>query len=399
MAGIPTVAGTTVPLGSLRPGARRSERLAALRKLESGLREDGWVRVVLDAHIHELYSAASELMTDASLCSRYRRETLLDAGAAHLGLSYLAHGDEPLYDATASSQRVHSLNMHEPLTPAECDARLPPSCDDDERRLAYCYHAWASDESVEALLAAHNALRRDLVHLAALPLLQAFALLLGLEEDSLVVRCSGRRSDNTSLLRVLEYPVLERGGKRATVGGVPTAMWGVSEHTDFECFSLLHEQTPGLQVANPEGVWHMPASPAGGIPSRTSAETSSWVVIVGDMLERLSSGYFRATPHRVLPTPPSANEPRRSCVYFQGFDEEEVVQPVAPPLARRSCTGGFKQWDEDGQPSASPCVAWRVQPDRARLLDGAALTQREWTEHKESAAREQLRQASSQHEG
>ena len=104
-----------------------------------------------------------------------------------------------------------------------------------------------------------------------------------------------RRSDNTSLLRCLEYPRVDA----ADADGA----WGVSVHTDFECFSLLHEDTPGLELCAPDGTWHLPAEAA-------SAADASWILIVGDMVEILSSGYILATPHRVRPTRAVANAPR-----------------------------------------------------------------------------------------
>lgn len=133
---------------------------------------------------------------------------------------------------------------------------------------------------------------------------------------------------------------------------------GVSEHTDFELISVLH-QARNLAATSPEialpslaldsdlpavSSWprcctrtcagcscgrgtaagtpckppvrlhtfraahgHAPAKPPSPYPG------DRLVVIVGDMLERLSSGYFRATPHRVAATAAAATAPRRRC--------------------------------------------------------------------------------------
>ena len=379
---IETRAGTTVPLAAL--DGTRSERLRALRLLEAGLRRDGWVRLVADGRSglavaeRAVYSAAAALFADRAACARYQRDALLAAaGFQSLALTYLGLGDEPLYDAAAASQRVRSFNMHEAWTPERC-AALP--YDDDERELARAYHDWpCGDGAIEPLRAAAADLRRELSAGMAVPLLRAFALLLGLSENALLSRTEARRSDNTSMLRALEYPP---DGREEAGGG--DLAWGVSEHTDFECFSLLHEQRAGLQLCSPEGVWHAPQH---GGDADDDGAPRSWVLIVGDMLARLSGGYFVATPHRVPPTRgPAAAPPRRSLVFFQAFDEEEAIEPVNEHLARRGVTGGYRQWAEEERADGRARAPVAAVADMKR-----ALTQREWTEWKEAAARERAR--------
>jgi len=178
--------------------------------------------------------------------------------------------------------------------------------------------------------------------------------LLGGEEEMLARRCRGGRSDNTSLLRLLEYPPLE---------GASEGTWGVSAHTDYEVFSLLHQDRPGLQLRGRGGGW---------LSAPHSAERCCFV-LVGDMLERLSAGYFAATPHRVLPTP-AGQRARRSFVYFQAFDEEEPVSATTLAGARRT-------------PVSAPFLAWlEALPEQARRRFAHPVTQREWTEAKDSAA-------------
>ena len=180
--------------------------------------------------------------------------------------------------------------MHEEVDGATCDARLGgnPDYDAEERALAHGFHSWLPSDQTTKLRSAASDLRKALHTVACEPLLKAFALLLGLDESYLASRCSMTTSDNTSLLRCLEYPQEDA----AAGGHEDEAVWGVSCHTDFELFSLLHEQSAGLQLCDPEGVWHAPSS----------SSSSSWVLIVGDMLSRLSSGYLHATPHRVIAT-------------------------------------------------------------------------------------------------
>jgi hypothetical protein len=73
----------------------------------------------------------------------------------------------------------------------------------------------------------------------------------GLEDEGLAARCSMLRSDNTSLLRLLQYPALQTSeGEGADAG-----WWGVSEHTDYELFSVLHQDRAGLQLCRRSGEW------------------------------------------------------------------------------------------------------------------------------------------------
>jgi hypothetical protein len=246
--GVPRRHGTTIELTALRSDANRLTRLTALRQLESGLATDGWVRVVWPSQCAaELYDAGTQLLADAPACLAYRRDALLAADTPQpLGLTYLDLGDEPLYDAASGQQRVRSLNMHEQLSVAECDERLPPSYSGEERRLAYEYHAWPDDGPSASLRHAADMLRRQLLESVGVPLLRAFAALLGVDEGTLLARCEGRRSDNTSMLRMLEYP------QTHPVPGDRDAhrqVWGVSEHTDFEVrFASCHTAVPSATL-------------------------------------------------------------------------------------------------------------------------------------------------------
>ncbi|EOD05284.1 hypothetical protein EMIHUDRAFT_198912 [Emiliania huxleyi CCMP1516] len=187
---------------------------------------DGWFRVPIDeetaAVIDNAFAEAKQFLSrpEAERLA-YTRERALEQGCA--GFTYLPVGAEPLYDAdAATTQRVHSLNLHDSLSADEVDARLPDQTPSD-RALALSYHAWPTEPSLAPLLAAAAELRSRLRDSLCEPLLHAFAAraaaeeqamwaLLGGEEEMLARRCRGGRSDNTSLLRLLEYPPLEGQG-------------------------------------------------------------------------------------------------------------------------------------------------------------------------------------------
>ena len=99
------------------------------------------------------------------------------------------------------------------------------------------------------------------------------------------------------------------------------------------------------------------------------------LLIVGDMLDRLSSGYYRAVPHRVAATPASAAMPRRSLVYFCALDEEAEVHALPSPAAKGA--SGFADW-----------MASRTPGERRRYA--GRTTQREWTEAQEQPAMQRI---------
>merc|ERR1719161_49782 len=89
-------------------------------------------------------------------------------------------------------------------------------------------------------------------------------------------------------IRLLFYP----GSPMLSASEAQTATAGISPHTDFEVFTLMHQDAPGLQF--------IPTSGGGWIDA--PVRPGEFVVIVSDVLERLTNGVLRATPHRVMQT-------------------------------------------------------------------------------------------------
>ena len=89
--------------------------------------------------------------------------------------------------------------------------------------------------------------------------------------------------DPTVLFRIFRYPPAD-----AAPGD-----WGVAEHTDYGLLTILRQDvTGGLEVRLPSSAEWIGAPP---IPD-------TFVCNVGDVLERLSGGRWRSTPHRVRNT-------------------------------------------------------------------------------------------------
>ena len=132
-------------------------------------------------------------------------------------------------------------------------------------------------------------------------LFRAFALALGLPESFFV----DQARKPPSQLRLLRYPPNDRPMDNLNQGIVP--------HSDFECFTVLNQQAPGLQVMNAADEW-VEAPPIPG----------TFIVNVGDLLEGWTNGLFKATQHRVVNT----GKERFSMPLFFAVDYHTVVEPL-----------------------------------------------------------------------
>jgi len=85
-------------------------------------------------------------------------------------------------------------------------------------------------------------------------------------------------ADPVVLFRIFHYPPSEP----------VTDDWGVGEHTDYGLLTLLGQDgNAGLQVRTADGWVDVPP------------DADTFVCNIGDMLERLTGGRYRSTPHRV----------------------------------------------------------------------------------------------------
>ncbi|KAK2812428.1 hypothetical protein FQN50_001429 [Emmonsiellopsis sp. PD_5] len=132
--------------------------------------------------------------------------------------------------------------------------------------------------------------------------------------------------------RVLEpEPVqLFRAFKYSKRQGVESC--GIGEHSDFGFLTILSQNAPGLQVVSPSGEWvDVPVIP------------DSFIVNVGDILDRLTSGLYISPLHRVLP--PLPNSDRLSIPFF--FDPAWTAKMERFPLptaARDPDPATLKRW-------------------------------------------------------
>ena len=174
-------------------------------------------------------------------------------------------------------------------------------------------------------------------------LFRTFALALGLPDDFF----EDKIDKPMAQLRLIYYPPQERVIGPNTIG--------VGTHTDYECFTVLWQGAPGLQVRNPQGKW-IEAPPV----------ADSFVINIGDMIQRWTNDQFISTPHRVINTTGLA---RYSLPFFFGANYDTMVEPLP------CCIG-------PGNPPRYPptkCGTWTETmhtlayvyrwPDRGKLSD------------------------------
>src|SRR5690349_16332366 len=152
-------------------------------------------------------------------------------------------------------------------------------------------------------------------------LMEGIALALGLDADYFARTYT---AEPTVLFRIFHYPPQPPADAR---------MWGVGEHTDYGLLTLLaQDRHGGLQVKGPRG-W-IEAPPIRG----------ALVCNIGDMLERLTGGRFKSTPHRVL------NRSGADRLSFPLFFDPDFAAPMQPLPAVATAQGQVavdraERWD------------------------------------------------------
>ena len=150
---------------------------------------------------------------------------------------------------------------------------------------------------------------------AAHAVMCGIALSLGLDQNYFAKTYT---ADPTVLFRVFHYPPA-----RAVDGE-----WGVGEHTDYGLLTLLaQDDCGGLQVKSRNGWIEAPSIPG------------TLVCNIGDMLDRLTGGWYRSTPHRVRNI---SGRDRLSFPLFFDPAFNAVIEPLPDRIASDDST---ERWD------------------------------------------------------
>jgi isopenicillin N synthase-like dioxygenase len=157
----------------------------------------------------------------------------------------------------------------------------------------------------------------DALEALGLRLTAAMSVALGFEPDTLRDRWF---RDPVILLRLFRYP--------PPTAGAPTR--GVGEHTDYGFVTLLwQDASGGLEVRRGDTWLEVPPQP------------DAFVCNIGDMLDRVTGGRYRSTPHRVR-SPRVAD--RVSIPFF--FDPDwDAVMDELPLAGARPADDADRRWD------------------------------------------------------
>jgi isopenicillin N synthase-like dioxygenase len=126
--------------------------------------------------------------------------------------------------------------------------------------------------------------------------------ILGLERN-FISKNSGIKAPRT--MRLLHYPANDTPSDDRNVG--------IAAHTDFECFTIMNQTAAGLELTNVNGEW-----------CEAPSDIGTFTIILGDMTERMSNGWLKATGHRVVNTPWT----RYSMILFFAIDGDFEVSPL-----------------------------------------------------------------------
>jgi isopenicillin N synthase-like dioxygenase len=155
----------------------------------------------------------------------------------------------------------------------------------------------------------------DTMTTVAQGVMRGVALSLGLAEDYFA---AGYTAEPTILFRIFHYPP----------SSPDPGEWGVGEHTDYGLLTLLaQDDNGGLQVHTRHGWIEAPPIPG------------TFVCNIGDMLDKLTGGWFRSTPHRVR------NASGRERLSFPFFFDPGWDAEVPPLPSRKGSDGGRARWD------------------------------------------------------
>jgi len=260
----------------------------------------------VNAELRNAYFAQARAFFDLPLAEKLKVD--VRRSVAHRGFFPLhAENNDP--DA--------SLDLKEGF-----DIMAEQAPDDARVRAGWSFHGpnqWPDDmpgfrHTAERYYAALTALGENLM--------QAVAVVLDLPADFFDDKLTDAGGQPLAMLRMLHYP--------PQTGAIRKSEIGTGAHTDYGLLTILaQDDNGGLQIKAPDGGW---------IDAPPLPET--FVVNIGDILQRWSGGRLKSTPHRVINTS-GAERYSAPFFYHAAYDTvidrlpscEDVTAPEAPITA------------------------------------------------------------------
>jgi isopenicillin N synthase-like dioxygenase len=150
-------------------------------------------------------------------------------------------------------------------------------------------------------------------------LMEGIALSLGLEK---LYFAEHYTADPLTLFRIFNYPASPPRQKQEN--------WGVGEHTDYGLLTILRQDDSGGLQIKVKSSW-IDAPPL----------ANSFICNIGDMLDRLTGGYYLSTLHRVRNI---AVKDRLSFAFFFDPNFTAEIQPL--PLSTELRDNKQERWDK-----------------------------------------------------
>jgi isopenicillin N synthase-like dioxygenase len=286
----------TIPLINIAPLLHGDEtgRRAVAKRIGAAARDIGFFYIthhgIPASLIDAVYARAKEFF---ALPAAQKAEIAIEKSACHRG--YFCSGGEnldPEKQPHGDFKEGIKIGRDLPLTHPRVAAGLP----------LHGPNLWPSGlpgwrETMQAYYSAMEALGRQMM--------QGFALALDLPADFF----DKFLGEPMTTLGPLHYP--------PQTGRITEAQIGAGAHTDYGCLTMLaQDSVGGLQVRAKDGTW-IEAPPV----------QNSFVVNIGDMMERWTNGVFTSTLHRVVNI---SGKERFSLPFFfdPDFDAEVVCLPT-----------------------------------------------------------------------
>ncbi len=231
-------------------------------------------------------------------CPRFFGLPLADKMAIHVRNSLNNSGYTPLLEE--NTDPTAKGDLHEAFDIAH---ELPPS-EPDREQVARYYGAnqWPAEASLPGFRNTIETYYRAMLDLGR-RLFSAFALALDLPEDYFVPLTSRP----TAVMRILAYPSQD--------GVIDPQQIGIGAHSDYECFTILAQETvPALQVRNQSGQW-IDAPPIRG----------TFVINIADQMARWTNDLFASTLHRAVNT---SGRARYSIPFFLGSNHDTLIEAL-----------------------------------------------------------------------
>ncbi len=127
------------------------------------------------------------------------------------------------------------------------------------------------------------------------------------------------------LFRIFHYPVPAQDH-------LVERQWGVGEHTDYGVLTILKQDAAGGLQVYTKGKW---------IDAPYIENT--FICNIGDMLDLMTGGYYRSTPHRVINR---SGRGRLSFPFFFDLDFDARVEPIDLTHLGHTSAMTFSRWDE-----------------------------------------------------